>query len=114
MRFNIDWDSLIVGRKFTCFALFYFVFESNFLVQAPKGLIFGGAIQRRVFCFKRLGVLYLEGRIFGILRYFHFFSFLFSSSSVSTLNSRSFLHLYNLKVKCPLLKAKRICPLILG
>ena len=44
MRFKIDWDSLIVGRKFTGFALFYFVFESNFQVQAPKALIFGGAI----------------------------------------------------------------------
>ena len=36
--------SLIVGRKCTVFALFYFVFEGNFQVQAPGGLIFGGAI----------------------------------------------------------------------
>ena len=35
MRFKIDWASLIVGRKVTGFALFYFVFESNFQVQAP-------------------------------------------------------------------------------
>ena len=35
---------LIVGRKFTFFALFYFVFEGNCQVQAPGGLIFGGAI----------------------------------------------------------------------
>ena len=41
---KIDWASLIVGRKFTVFALFYFVFEGNFQVQAPGGLIFGGAI----------------------------------------------------------------------
>ena len=27
MRFKIDWASLIVERKFTVFALFYFVFE---------------------------------------------------------------------------------------
>ena len=33
LRFKIDWASLIVGRKFTIFALFYFVFEGNF--QAP-------------------------------------------------------------------------------
>ena len=38
--------SLIVGRKFTVFALFYLVFEGNFQVQAPGGLIFGGAIYR--------------------------------------------------------------------
>ena len=44
LRFKIDWDSLIVGRKFTVFALFFFVFEGNFQVQAPGGLIFGGAI----------------------------------------------------------------------
>ena len=74
LRFKIDWDSLIVGRKFRGFALFYFVFEGNFQVKAPGG---GG------------GGLYLEGRfngeffelrvwgtyicrlilIFGILRY---------------------------------------------
>ena len=49
MRFKIDWASLIVGSKFTVFALFYFVFEGNFQVQATGGLIFGGAVQRRVF-----------------------------------------------------------------
>ena len=27
LRFKIEWASLIVGRKFTVFALFYFVFE---------------------------------------------------------------------------------------
>ena len=37
LRFKIDWTSLIVGRKFTVFALFYFVFEGNFQVQAPLG-----------------------------------------------------------------------------
>ena len=35
LRFKIDWASLIVGSKFTVFALFYFVFEGNFQVQAP-------------------------------------------------------------------------------
>ena len=38
LRFKIDWASLMVGRKFTVFALFYFVFEGNFQVQAPGGL----------------------------------------------------------------------------
>ena len=42
--FKIDWASLIVGRKFTVFALFYFVFEGNFQVKAPGRLIFGGTI----------------------------------------------------------------------
>ena len=35
LRFKIEWASLTVGRKFTVFALFYFVFEGNFPVQAP-------------------------------------------------------------------------------
>ena len=66
LRFKIDWTSLTVGRKFSVFALFYFVFEGNFQVQAPQGayirrgdvtegflryefmgLIFGGAYTRR-------------------------------------------------------------------
>ena len=68
--FKIDWASLIVGRKFTVFALFYFVFEGNFQVQAQGSFdLFGGAILRRVFCVKSLGELYLKGFIHGILRY---------------------------------------------
>ena len=65
MRFKIDWASLIVGSKFTVFALFYFVFEGNFQVQDPGGLILGGAISRKVFCVTSLGCLYLEGIIHG-------------------------------------------------
>ena len=37
LRFRIDWASLLVGRKFIVFALFLFVFEGNFHVQAPPG-----------------------------------------------------------------------------
>ena len=37
MRFKIDWASLIVGRKFNVFALFYFVFEGNFPSASPPG-----------------------------------------------------------------------------
>ena len=37
LRFKIDSASLIVGRKFTVFPLFYFVYEGNFQVQAPRG-----------------------------------------------------------------------------
>ena len=44
LRFKIDGASLIVGRKFTVFGLFYFVFEGNFQVEAPGGLVFWGAI----------------------------------------------------------------------
>ena len=58
LRSKIDWANPIVERKFTVFALFFFVFEGNFQVEAPGegggGLIFGGA--------------YMEGLLFGILR----------------------------------------------
>ena len=37
MRFKIDWASLIFENKFTVFALFYFVFEGNFLSTSPWG-----------------------------------------------------------------------------
>jgi len=65
LRFKIDWASLMVRRKFTIFALFYIVFEGNFQVQALRGLIFGGAISRKVLCVTSLGGLYLEGLIHG-------------------------------------------------
>ena len=49
LRFKIDWASLIVERKFTVFALFYFVFESNFQVQAYlEGRFNGGFFALRV------------------------------------------------------------------
>ena len=37
LRFKIDWANRIVGSKFTVFALFYFVFEGNFLSTSPRG-----------------------------------------------------------------------------
>ena len=56
MRFKIDGASLIVGSKFTIFALFYFVFEGKFPSTSPpppgggglylEGLIHGGAYFR--------------------------------------------------------------------
>ena len=44
MRLKIDWASLIVGSKFTIFALFYFVCEGNFPITSPRG---GGAYIER-------------------------------------------------------------------
>ena len=77
LRFKIDRASLIVGSKFTFFALFYFVFEGNCQAQAPVGLYLegrfhGGFIALRVW---GGGGAYIwrglnTGRlIFGILRY---------------------------------------------
>ena len=74
MRFKIDWASLIVGSKFTGFALFYFVFEGNFQVKALGGLYLkgrfnGGFFALRVWRAYIWRGLYMEGLIFGILRY---------------------------------------------
>ena len=37
LRFKIDSASLIVGRKFTVFPLFYFVFEGTIFKYKPPG-----------------------------------------------------------------------------
>ena len=77
-RFKIDWAGLIVGRKFTVFALFFFVFEGNFQVQAPGGgLYLEGRFNAGFFALRVWGAyiwrgLYMEGLIFGILRYIYF------------------------------------------
>ena len=41
MRFKIDWASLIVGRKFAVFALFYLYLRAISKYKPPGGLIFG-------------------------------------------------------------------------
>ena len=75
MRFEIDWASLIVESKFTVFALFYFVhLRSIFQVQAPGGLYLEGRFNGGFFALPVWGAyiwrgLYMEGLIFGILRY---------------------------------------------
>ena len=80
LRFKIDWESLIVGRKFTIFSLFYFVFEGNFPSTSPRwAYIWRGNLTEvtAVFCVMTSGAyiwrgLYMEGHIFGILRYYIF------------------------------------------
>ena len=75
LRFKINWASLIVGRKFTVFALFSLEFEGNFQVQAPGSLYLEGRFNGGFFTLRVWGAyiwrgLYMEGLIFGILRYF--------------------------------------------
>ena len=73
LRFKIDWASLMFGRKSTVFAFFYFVFEGKFPITSPRGRGGGAYIWRGDltdgFCITSLGGLYMEGLIFGILRY---------------------------------------------
>jgi len=67
LHFKIDWASLIAERKFTLFALFYFVFEGNFQVQAPGGegaYIWKGDLTEGFLRYE-FGCLHLEGLIHG-------------------------------------------------
>ena len=41
LYFKIDWVSLILGSKFTVFALFYFVSEGNFPCTSLQGALEG-------------------------------------------------------------------------
>ena len=43
LRFKINWPSLIVGSKFTVFLCFALYLMAIFQVQAPGGLVVGGA-----------------------------------------------------------------------
>ena len=68
MRFKIDLASLLVGRKFTVFALFYFVFEGNFQVQASP--LWGGgrgAYTWRAY-FRNFTVSHMKFNIASLLR----------------------------------------------
>ena len=73
MRFKIDWTSLIVGSKFAVSALFYFLFEGSFAGTSLGGRGGGFHLEGRFnggfFPLPVWGGLYLEGLIFGILRY---------------------------------------------
>ena len=75
MRFKIDWASLIVGSKFTVFALFTLYLRAIFQVQAPGGLYLEGRLNGGFFALPVFGglifggCLYMEGLIFGNLRY---------------------------------------------
>ena len=54
-----------VGRKFTVFALFYFVFEGNFPSTSPRGAyIWRGDLTEVVLRYQFEG-LYLEGLVHG-------------------------------------------------
>ena len=56
-----------MGRKFTIFALFYFVFEGKFQVQAPRGAyIRRGDLTKGFLRYDLEELIYMEGLI---LRY---------------------------------------------
>ena len=64
MRFKIDWASLIVGGKFTVFALFYFVFEANFPSTSSQGACIWRGDLTKGFLHYRIGGLIFGGAYF--------------------------------------------------
>ena len=68
MRLKIDWASLIVRRKFTVFAFFYFVFEGNFPIASRRGAYIWRS-ELTEFFFYRFGGLIFGGAYFRNLRY---------------------------------------------
>ena len=61
LRLKIDWANLIVGSKFTVFALFYFVFEGNFPSTSPRGAYIWSGDLTEGFLRYRFGGLILMG-----------------------------------------------------
>ena len=63
-------------QKFICFcavfALFYFLFESNFQEQAPGGLYLEEQFDRGFLCYEFEGLIYLEGLIHGGASFWNF------------------------------------------
>ena len=80
LRLNIDWASLIVGSKFTVFALFYLVFEGNFPSTSPRGAYIWRGDLTEGFSRYWLGGLYLEGLIHGGAYFWNFTVFNFDFS----------------------------------
>ena len=64
LSFKTDWASLIVGSKFTVFALFYFVFEGNFPSTSSRGAsVWRGDLTDDFLCY-RFGRLINRGAYF--------------------------------------------------
>ena len=58
MRFKIDWASLIVGSKFTNFALFYFVLEGNFPARGGLIIIWRGDLMEDFLLYRFGGLIF--------------------------------------------------------
>ena len=74
LRLKIDWASLILGRKFTVFLCFTLYLRAISKYKPPGGLYLEGRFNGRFFALRVWGAyiwrgLFMEGLIFGILRY---------------------------------------------
>ena len=58
LRFKIDWASLTVGRKFTVFVLFYFVFKYTEVQSPGGGLYLEGRFKGGFFALRVWGLIF--------------------------------------------------------
>ena len=65
LRLKFDWASLIVGRKFTVFAFFYFVFEAISKYKPPGGLYLEGQFNGGFLALRVCGAYIWEGPLHG-------------------------------------------------
>ena len=86
MRFKIDWASLIVGSKFTVFALFSFVFEGNFPSTSPPGAYIWRGDLTEGFLRYRFGELIFGGAYFRNFTVSNLFA---SQSNIHSYDTRS-------------------------
>ena len=87
--FKIDWASLIVGSKFTVFALLNFVFEGNFPNTSPRGAYIWRGDLRKGFLRYRFGGLIFGGAYIWRSFFSEFYSIclcVVTESSLSTLS----------------------------
>ena len=96
MLFKIDLACLIVGRKFTVFALFYFVFEGNFQVQATGGAYIWRGDLTEVFLRYEFGGL-IHGRAY--FRNFTVYQFSWSESQNGRIFNPKFANINSPRVR---------------
>ena len=103
MCFKIDWAGLIVERKFTFFALFYFLFYGNFPSTSPQGAYIWrvGLTDVFFFCITSLGGLYYFGRTYTWRGLFSEFYGVYFQPQLKT----------HLKQRCPFDKTDSITPI---
>ena len=65
MRFKVDWAILVVGSKFSVFALFYFVFEGNCPSTSPReAYIWRGDLTEGFLSYRFGGLIHHGGAYF--------------------------------------------------
>ena len=92
MCFKIDWASLIVGSKFTVFALFSFVFEGNFPNTSLRGTYIWRGDLRKGFLRYRFGGLIFGGAYIWRGLFSEFYNICLCVVTESSLSTSGIVH----------------------